>query len=344
MLDYKKVVDYALSQVGTAEDPLGSNNQKYGAMLDQIPWYLYREGTKEWIHQVNGHDWCTQAVDAFFISTYGIDTARKMLFRPKYNNYGAVVKHAFNYFKAAGKGFKKSEYSPKPGDVIYFENSLGLSHTGLVVAVTDTKVTTVEGNSGKNCWYVAKSTYDKNYYKIYGYGHPDYGEEPPKPDDYDGYKVGDLYKVICRDTLNVRTKAGVYEDAQIVTELTPGTTFTCKGLTRDEEKNIWMRIDSPASGWIAAKYRGERYVGEAVGPKTVDGYTVGIEYFVVAKKGLNVRSGPGKSNKVITTLPYGEKVRCYDVTIASDGNTWVRINKNEQQWVAGHYNGERYLK
>lgn len=179
-MDAKRVIEYALSQIGTAEDPLGSNKQKYGAMLDELPWYLYKEGDREWIHKVNGYDWCAQFVDASFITTYTIDTARKMLFRPTYNNYGAVVKYAFNYFKNAGRGYKKEDYDPKPGDVIYFQNSEGLSHTGIVVAVDSTTVTTVEGNSGKNCWYVAKSTYSKTSSYIYGYGHPDYDEpEPP---------------------------------------------------------------------------------------------------------------------------------------------------------------------
>ena len=342
MVNYKAVVDYALSQIGTSENPLGSNRQKYGAELDKIPWYLYKEGSRIWIHQVNEHDWCTQLVDDSFINAYGIDVARKILFRPRYNNYGAVVRHAFNYFKAAGRGYKKEEYSPKPGDVIYFQNSEGLSHTGIVVDVTESKVTTVEGNSGKNCWYVAKSTYDKNYSKIYGYGHPDYDEEPPKPDDFDGYKVGKKYEVICKDTLNVRTKAEVSYSSEIITELKPGTQFVCQALTRDDERNIWMRIKEPSAGWVAAKYHGEKYVGESKGPKTIDGFTVGNTYTVVAKRGLNVRIGAGIEYGKIRSISYGTKVKCYDVTI-SDGNTWVRIS-DKQQWVAAHFEGDWYLK
>lgn len=181
-MDAKKVVEYALSQIGTAEDPLGSNRQKYGALIDSTDWYLYKDGDKTWRHKVNGYDWCTQFVDASFITTFlGIDKARKMLFRPVYNNMGAVVKYAFNYFKAAGRGYTKEEYDPKPGDVIYFQNSKGLSHTGIVVDVNDTTVTTVEGNSGKNNWYVAKHNYRKVDDYIYGYGHPDYDEPGPEP-------------------------------------------------------------------------------------------------------------------------------------------------------------------
>lgn len=196
MTDYEQVVEFALSQVGTAENPLGSNKQKYGALLDNINWYLYKDNTHTWVHKVNGFDWCTQTVDATFIEKFGIDKARKMLFRPVYNNYGAVVKYAFNYFKSAGRGYTKEEYNPKIGDVIYFQNSKGLSHTGIVVAVDDSTVTTVEGNSGKNNWYVVKKTYKKTDSYIYGYGHPDYQEEPkpqPTPETMDFSDLKQLY-------------------------------------------------------------------------------------------------------------------------------------------------------
>ena len=190
-MEAKKVVEYALSQIGTAEDPLGSNKQKYGALIDSTDWYLYKDGERTWRHLVNGYDWCTQFVDASFITTYTIDMARKMLFRPTYNNLGAVVKYAFNYFKAAGHGYTKEEYNPKPGDVIYFQNSAGLSHTGIVVEVTDSQVITVEGNAGKNCWYVAKGTYSKKSSYIYGYGHPNYDEPEPEPPHKDGWEKTD---------------------------------------------------------------------------------------------------------------------------------------------------------
>lgn len=203
MSDVSKLIEFVLSQVGYAENPLGSNHQKYGEMLDNTDWYLYKDGTKIWVHKVNNFNWCTQFVDASFISVFTIDKARKMLYRPQYNNYGAVVKYAFNYFKSAGKGYTKAEHNPKPGDVIYFQNSEGLSHTGVVVSVTDTQVTTVEGNAGKGSNYVVKNTYNKNSSYIYGYGTPGYDDEPtpqPKPDEMDFsdlktlyYKKGDVF-------------------------------------------------------------------------------------------------------------------------------------------------------
>ena len=182
MLDQRKrIIEFAMSQVGVCEDPKGSNKQKYGAYLDSTDWYLYRDSSgKEWIHKVNGYDWCTQTVDASFCMTFSLPKAREMLYRPVYNNYGAVVKYAFNYFKAAGSGFTKEQYTPQPGDVIYFQNKNGLSHTGIVIDVLNGKVRTVEGNTssdGKTSWYVAQKVYDLKSSYIYGYGVPNYSEE-----------------------------------------------------------------------------------------------------------------------------------------------------------------------
>lgn len=251
MTEAQKIVEYAISQIGTSEDPLGSNKQKYGALIDSTDWYLYKEGDRTWRHLVNGYDWCAQTVDASFITNFGIDKARKMLYRPVYNNYGAVVKYAFNYFKNAGQGFTKEEYNPQPGDVIYFQNSKGLSHTGIVVAVTASQVTTVEGNSGTNNWYVAKHTYSKTSSYIYGYGCPDYSTEP----EPSKYTVGDTYNVLC-DSLQIRKGPGTNYDS--VGQLKREDKIVCKAISNDDSGNEWMQGEQ---GWSAAIYNGNTYIG-----------------------------------------------------------------------------------
>ena len=50
------LLKYALAQVGTAENPLGSNRQPYGAYIDSTDWYLYKSGDRTWRHLVNGYD------------------------------------------------------------------------------------------------------------------------------------------------------------------------------------------------------------------------------------------------------------------------------------------------
>ena len=173
----EELLKFALAQVGTAENPLGSNKQPYGAHIDSTDWYLYKNGTKTWRHLVNGWDWCTQYHDDCFLRVFGIDKARKMLCRPVYNNMGAVVKYQVNYMKAANRFGS----TPKKGCSIYFKNSAGPSHIGIVYDFDNKYVYTVEGNAGNHCWYVVKNKYSLKNERILGYGYPLYDSEPVPP-------------------------------------------------------------------------------------------------------------------------------------------------------------------
>ena len=198
----KELVSLALSQVGTCEDPKGSNKQPYGAYLDDTNWYLYKDGSKTWVHKVNGYDWCTQFVDWCFCFAFGIDAAREMLFRPVYNNYGAGAVYAYDYFKKAGAVV----VSPQPGDVVYFQRKGSITHTGIIIEVDANYITTIEGNAGKNNWYVVKNKYAKSDSYVYGYGRPAYQES--KYPDPPFQAVNDLKGVAIR--------SGPYSDCQII--------------------------------------------------------------------------------------------------------------------------------
>lgn len=65
---------------------------------------------------------------------------------------------------------------PELGAFIFFDylDGNGPSHTGRVIDLTDTTVTTAEGNIGG---VVVSRVYERNAYLIYGYGYPDYDEE-----------------------------------------------------------------------------------------------------------------------------------------------------------------------
>ena len=68
--------------------------------------------------------------------------------------------------------------TPKKGCSIYFKNSAGPSHIGIVYDFDSNYVYTVEGNAGNHCWYVVKNKYSRNYERILGYGYPIYDSEP----------------------------------------------------------------------------------------------------------------------------------------------------------------------
>ncbi len=158
MYDKQKVIDLALHEVGYHE--YGNNCTKYAADLDAIPGF-YNGGK-------NGYAWCDVFVDWCFVKCYGVVGAKELLCQPD-NSLGAGCLYSANYFKNKGQFFKSN---PQTGDQIFFSYKAGeVSHTGLVVAVSTTTVTTVEGNSSDA---VQKKTYNISDSRIYGYGRPDW--------------------------------------------------------------------------------------------------------------------------------------------------------------------------
>lgn len=175
-----KVINIALSEAGYLEKAspsqmssktanAGHNNwNKYADELDnKYPRFL--NGGK------NGYDWCTCFVIWCFIKSYGEDNAHRLLCAPA-GGLAAGCIYAVEYYKNAGR-FRKS---PHIGDQIFFQDENGdPCHTGIVYRVEDGMVYTVEGNSyGAEGEGVNKKSYyiDSSY--IYGYGHPDFDEEP----------------------------------------------------------------------------------------------------------------------------------------------------------------------
>ncbi len=86
-------------------------------------------------------------------------------------------------------------WTPKPGDVIVFWQNGSRTHTGMVYAVDNTYVYTIEGNSSNMC---QKRSYLKNSSYIYGYVRPNYaaasGNDPalPKVDQYGSVVFSDI--------------------------------------------------------------------------------------------------------------------------------------------------------
>lgn len=210
-----KIVEWALSQVGY-EEPDHDNRQKYGAFLDNTTWYEYKEGGRTWIHRVNGYDWCTQLHDAAHVHLWGVEKAREILHRPRYNNYGAVVKYSWNYYYTAGRTGKK----PEKGCSIFFQRGGQLSHIGIVVDVQGDQVTTVEGNAGPGSFFVYKNTYNVNDSYIYGYGYPEYADSKYPDTPFN-----------AKNTLKgVAIRSGPYSDCPIIGYISFGSIVTIEDI------------------------------------------------------------------------------------------------------------------
>lgn len=95
-----------------------------------------------------------------------------VLCQPSYNNCAAVVSYLAGYFKSEGLYFESSKDLCK-ADIVFFQNSNGLSHVGLCIDWDDNGFTTIEGNKDnavKECYYHYS---DVGGY-VAGFAHPRY--------------------------------------------------------------------------------------------------------------------------------------------------------------------------
>lgn len=145
-------VDIAKSQVGVRETPV--NNVKYNTWYYGHP-VSGRPGTSEYAWCVVFESWCANEVGIL----------NNLV--PKENNVGKLM----DWYKSRGL-YHTSNYSPKKGDLVVFNNG---KHTGIVEYV-DNQVHTIEGNSGDK---VARHTYSV-WGSITGYCEVNF-EDKPEP-------------------------------------------------------------------------------------------------------------------------------------------------------------------
>ena len=82
----------------------------------------------------------------------------------------AYCPYGVDWYRNQGRFYSRDGgYTPRMGDTIFYFNAATneISHTGIVVGVSDTSVTTIEGNSSDK---VCSHVYDRNNTYIYGYG------------------------------------------------------------------------------------------------------------------------------------------------------------------------------
>lgn len=180
-----KIIEIATAEIGYLEKETNSslnsktgnagdgNYTKYAKDLDSISGFY--NGKK------NGHPWCAVFTDWLFVQAFGTSEAKRITY---HTQLGAGCDYAANAYQNAGRWYK----TPKVGDEIFFKTSTySYAHTGIVVEVTSSKVTTIEGNTSgasgviANGGGVCKKSYALNYANIVGYGRPLYDEEDDKP-------------------------------------------------------------------------------------------------------------------------------------------------------------------
>lgn len=139
--------------------------------------------------------------------------------------------------------------------------------------------------------------------------------------------------VVNTHRLNIRSGPGV--GYNILISVPGGTELPVLGM---HHRGLWYQIQGPAGvGWVNSHYtigRGDfSRVRQAGGSPVV--VPVGAPHLVVNTGRLNVRSGPGMSYRVITSVRGGTQLPV--VSIASD-NLWYEVDSVAGRgWVNSYY-------
>lgn len=164
--DKQKVIDIALAEVGYREKATDAmldekfanagpgNHTKYGRDMNKI----------DPLTMDYADAWCDAFVDWCFVQAFGVENARGLL-GGAFNDYTPV---SAQLFKDQMSWYTSA---PQVGDQVFFQSSERINHTGIVYAVKNGKIYTVEGNSSDQ---VAKREYALNAARIAGYGRPLY--------------------------------------------------------------------------------------------------------------------------------------------------------------------------
>lgn len=289
MKEKDKVIDIALTEVGYIEKASNSNLDsktgnagsgnytKYARDLDKIKFY---NGNK------NGFAWCDVFVDWCFYKAFGKKRALELLCQPE-KSTGAGCGFSMNFYKAHNQFYN----SPKVGDQIFFTDGISIYHTGLVYAVDNNKIYTVEGNTSNvnyvdgNGGKVCKKSYPLGASYIAGYGRPKYSENADEVKEESSLNsnknVIDTVKVTETIGLNLREKPTTSSD--IVKAFVKGTSLKIY-----EVNGNWGRTDG---GWVCLDYTDYKKSTNTSNSSTSSSYTTG-RYEVICDV-LTVRTGPG---------------------------------------------------
>jgi hypothetical protein len=228
------VIALAKSQIGYTEEPKGSNKNKYAAEIDRKYPNFYNGPKGPGVNCA----WCDIFVDWCFLTVAQDEKDAEYALCQPPKSAGAGCSFSYSYYKKAGR----ASNIPEVGAQIFFKNTSGKIHTGIVINVTDDKIVTVEGNSG-DC--VKKHTYSKSNSKIYGYGLPRYAEasEDPKPEP-----TKDTYKV-CTNGSPLRLRNKPTTKSFTLINIPNGVTIKADEIVKGEKQH-------GSDEWIKTTYKG----------------------------------------------------------------------------------------
>ena len=163
--------------ISTAENENGYEEKKTNAKLDSKHDNAGKNNFTKYERDVfgsNGNYWCASFVSwVFYMAANKSKTAAKAVL--------LCLSMSCETIRQAFIKAKRYDKNPKVGDAIFFKGTrhAGANHIGIVIKVTSTEVTTMEGNTSSKAFddnggMVAKKVYKRTDSKILGYGHPKY--------------------------------------------------------------------------------------------------------------------------------------------------------------------------
>ena len=175
-----KLVACAKNQVGYLEKRSNAQLDDKTANAGSANWNKYARDIDNkypnfYNGKKNGYSWCDIFVDWCFIECFGYEKALKMLYQPT-KSVGAGCQYSANYYRAHNAFYRQ----PQAGDQVFFGDYGNEGHTGIVIDVAGSVVTTVEGNTSGG--YGVDSNGDGVYIKRYnintqyipGFGRPNW--------------------------------------------------------------------------------------------------------------------------------------------------------------------------
>jgi len=321
-----KVVSYALSQVGYKE---GSGNwNKYAQELDSINYFAPQKK--------QGVAWCNIFVDDVVYNASGKDKSKtqKALYQPSYDNLSAACKYAAQYFRNHNAWSKTASV----GAQIFFGKQGSETHTGIVVSVGVSTITTVEGNADN---MVKKRSYSKNDSKIAGYGFIKYDSAPTPTPTKDEYTV----KTVSGDSLRLRKEPNT-KSAQ-VGYIPNGKKIKADSVVKGESIGgceAWVKTTyNGAQGYASGKYLTPTpQIDPDPQPQPTPTPT-GTKYKVKTNSGaaLRMREKPNGNAKQVGWIDNGQTVLVESIT-----NGWGYVNRNGAKGGGAQkgYSSMKYLK
>ena len=179
----------------------------------------------------------------------------------------------------------EGDYEPQVGDLVFFdwEDNDESDHVGIITAVTDKKIETIEGNADKG---VRRRDYDRDDEVLYGYGCVLEAYEKYLRDELDlDLEAGvGAQAIVTAETANLRAEADA--DSELVAQLAIDTVVDVLAAEQNRAE-IWYQVAAgELTGYIRSDMVETDYIAvEALVPVVAD-YDVGNMMLTAEESGI----------------------------------------------------------